>query len=112
MWPFARRRARRDRNLDGVAGQLWSYDERRGAGWRLDVPGEKTGRASRRSASVGGRGVPRQRGRLRHYIAAGGLRHHLRSRRAARAPLEKRALVWRLFACYVLCWFLGRWLKW
>jgi hypothetical protein len=110
MWPFDRRRAR---GLDGVAEQLWSYDARRGSGWRLDVAGDGAGRLARRRATgAGGRGLPRQRGRLRHYIAAGGMRHQLRTQRAARAPRARRELIWRIFACYVLCWLLCRWLEW
>ncbi|MDD5705225.1 MAG: hypothetical protein PHR35_04830 [Kiritimatiellae bacterium] len=107
MWPFTRRR--RNRGLEGISGQLWSYDERSGSRWRLDVPGERPLRRASRSRPSGGYGgeAPLQQGKLRHYIAAGGMRQ-MRVRRPTRKAVARPDMVWRIFAGFALYWLLFR----
>jgi hypothetical protein len=38
------------------------------------------------------------------------MRHETRDRLDRRRPVEGQAIVWRLFALFILLWLVGRWL--
>ena len=108
MWPFARRRADRPR-LTGVSERLWSYDARHPAAWRLETDARSGRRPSSARPAHAHRGGG-ARAKLTHYIRAGGMRHETRDRLARLRPVEGQAVVWRLFALFILLWLVGRWL--
>jgi hypothetical protein len=108
MWPFSRRRADRPR-LTGVSEQLWSYDARHAASWRLETDARSGLRPSAARRARAPRAVG-ARAKLTHYIRAGGMRHETRDRLARLRPVEGQVVVWRLFILFVLLWLIGRWL--
>lgn len=87
---------RKNRNrLDGLPGRVWSGDDDRATAFRLDLPDSNGVRP------------PSSRGKLFHYIAAGGLRQ-TRAQRHEHPELEARARVVRMFCLLVAFWLIFR----
>lgn len=106
MWPFSRK-SRRPPRLTGISDQLWSYDAKSSKGWRLDTELKPSARQPRAGGTYSDR-TEKARGKLTHYIRAGGMRHEMREQKARRQPIAGQGTVWRLFLLFVTLWVIGR----
>ncbi len=91
MPPFRKKRSR----LEGISDRIWSDETDRASPFRLDLP------------KANGMRQPTSRGKLFHYIAAGGL-HQTRAQRREHPELVARAHVIRIFCFLVAFWLFFR----
>ena len=105
---FGLRQRRRRDPLRGVSDQLWKHGGRSAFAWRLDLPADRNDRGMFLPGH--GENGGRQRGRLMHYISAGGMRQ-LRVRRGDRGGAAHVERMQRLLAALALLWVIFRFVR-